>query len=100
MSESIESKSQKSSEQPFAGLLEKRTAEGWQYLGREGLAQTKFNNTDGKFEDIPFQTEEEIKQKYINLVSKVDPKSHYEVELVLDENSEKLNRLKADSTEE
>jgi len=82
----------------FSKLREQKEAEGWHFFKREGLAQTKFQ--DGKFNEIPYQTEDSIKEKYISAMKAQDPSSKYEVDLVLDENTEKLRKLREISSEE
>ncbi|OGZ16289.1 MAG: hypothetical protein A3G11_01175 [Candidatus Lloydbacteria bacterium RIFCSPLOWO2_12_FULL_51_9] len=68
-------------------------------MGREGLTQTKFSK-DAKFEEVPFQTEDAIREKYFQLARQENPSSEFEVDLVLDENTDKLRRIRELSGEE
>lgn len=86
-------------ESEFDELLKNKKAEGWYFVGREGLTQTKFSK-DAKFEEVPYQTEDSIKEKYLQMAKQEDPSSEFEVDLVLDENTDKLRRLREICTEE
>lgn len=86
-------------ESEFDKLRKNKEAEGWHFAGREGLTQTKFSK-DAKFEEVPFQTEDAIREKYLQLVKRGDPSSEFEVDLVLDESTDKLRRFREISTEE
>lgn len=48
----------------FEKFLKERVTNGWAYQGKEQLTITKFNSKNGLFEDVPFQTEEDIVRKY------------------------------------
>ena len=82
----------------FEMLIENRRAEGWHYMGLEGLTKTKFSK-EAKFEQVPDQTEDSIKEKYLNDAKQQDPTAEFEVDLVLDENTEKLRSFKKISTD-
>ncbi len=83
-----------SHESPFDALCKEKESQGWQYVSREGLTQTKFSK-DAKFEEIPYQTEEEIRARYIQEARAKNPTLNFEVDLVLDQNTEKLKKLKS-----
>jgi DNA-binding MurR/RpiR family transcriptional regulator len=83
----------------FDQLLKNRESEGWQFAGRERLTQTKFSK-EAKFEEIQFQTEEDIKKRYLNRAKQEDPSSDFEVDLILDEHIDKLTKLREMSTDE
>jgi len=87
-------------ESEFDKLLKSKEAEGWHFVGKEGLTQTKLSEKIIKFEAIPYQTEALIKEKYLQIVKQQDPSSEFEIDLVLDENTDKLRRLREISTEE
>ncbi|OGZ15205.1 MAG: hypothetical protein A3J08_03055 [Candidatus Lloydbacteria bacterium RIFCSPLOWO2_02_FULL_51_11] len=86
-------------ESEFDKLLKSREVDGWHFMGREGLTQTKFSK-DAKFEEVPFQTEDAIREKYFQLARQENPSSEFEVDLVLDENTDKLRRIRELSGEE
>ena len=86
-------------ESEFDKLLKNKEAEGWHFVGKEGLTQTKFSK-DAKFEEVPYQTENSIEDKYLQLARQENPFSVFEVDLVLDENTDKLRKFRAISTEE
>ena len=86
-------------ESGFNKLVGDKEKEGWFFVGREQLTQTKFSH-EAKFEEVPFQTEEDIKNKHLGRFRRQDPRSDFEVELVLDENTDKLKRLREISTDE
>ena len=93
----IESSTYKESE--FDKLLKSKEAEGWYFMGRERLTQTKFSK-EAKFEEAPFQTAEEIKNRYLETAKQQAPSSDFEIELILDENTDKLRRFQEISTDE
>ena len=82
----------------FETFLEQRRVEGWLYFGSEKLTKTQFSG-EAKFEEVPYQTEDSIKKKHEEIAKSQDPSSEFEVELVLDENTEKLRRFRDSSTE-
>ncbi|OGY91707.1 MAG: hypothetical protein A3B31_02215 [Candidatus Komeilibacteria bacterium RIFCSPLOWO2_01_FULL_53_11] len=86
-------------ESEFDKLLAARKAAGWHYVGREGLTQTKFSD-EAKFEEVPYQTEDAIKDRYLKETRQQDPSSEFEVDLVLDENTDMLRRFREILTEE
>ena len=86
-------------ESEFDKLLKNKEAAGWHFVGREGLTQTKFSK-DAKFEQVPYQTEDSIKEKYLQLAKQENPVSEFEIDLVLDENTDKLRRFREISTED
>lgn len=86
-------------ESEFDKLRKSKEAEGWHFVGREGLTRTKFSK-DAKFEEIPFQTEDSIKERYLQIATQQNPSSEFEVGLVLDENTDKLRRFREISTGE
>jgi len=77
----------------FALSLEAREAEGWSLVGHETLTQTKFQQ-DARFLPETVQTEDDIKEKYLKAALAEDSDSEYEVDLVLDLNTDKLGRLR------
>jgi len=81
-------------ESEFDKLCKGKALEGWSFIAREGLTQTKFSN-DAKFEEVPFQTEKSLKEKYQKIAKGQDPSSDFEVDLVLDENTDKIKRLRS-----
>lgn len=96
---SIEKESPLYKKSQFDELLKSKVAAGWYYKGMEKLTQTKFSK-DAKFEEVPYQTEDAIKEKYRQIVKQEDPSSEFEVDLVLDQNTQKLLGLRRISTEE
>jgi hypothetical protein len=96
---SIEKENLPYKESEFDKLLKGKEEEGWHFVGREGLTKTKFSK-DAKFEEIPYQTEDSIKEKYLQMAKQEDPSSEFEVDLVLDENIEKLRRFREIGTKE
>jgi hypothetical protein len=86
-------------ESGFEKISKSKELEGWHFMGREGLTQTKFSK-EAKFEEIPHQTEDEIKKRYLEFVKEQDPSSDFEIELMLDENTDKLRKLRKISTDE
>jgi len=86
-------------ESDFDSLLRTKESAGWHFMGREGLTRTEFSK-EAKFEEVPFQTEEEIKNMYLKIARQQDPTAGFEVELVLDEGSDKLKKLREISTSE
>lgn len=87
-------------ESEFDKLLKRKEAGGWHFAGKEGLTQTKFSGETVKFEEVPFQTEDSIKEKYLREAKGRDPSSEFEVDLVLNENMEKLRWFRKNGTEE
>ena len=63
------------------------------------MTKTKFSK-EAKFEEVPYQTEDSIKEKYLQIAKQEDPVSEFEIDLVLNENTDKLRRFKEISTEE
>ncbi|MFA4845177.1 MAG: hypothetical protein WC654_01310 [Patescibacteria group bacterium] len=80
-------------ETEFDRLRKNKEAEGWHFVGREGLTIPKLS-TEAKFEEVPFQTEDGIREKYLHLAQQADPSSRFEVDLVLDEHTDKLTSLR------
>jgi len=78
-------------------LLEAKKAEGWNFVAREELTRTQF--TDGRFLAVPHQTEIQIREKWLQWAKEQAPAHEFEVDLVLDENTEKLKRMREISTE-
>ncbi|MCX6743608.1 MAG: hypothetical protein NT116_05225, partial [Candidatus Parcubacteria bacterium] len=87
-------------ESEFEKLSKSKKAQGWDFMGQERLTMTKFSSKDALFLEVPFQTETQIKEKYLNLAKKQAPSHKFEVELILDENTEKLVQIRKISTEE
>ena len=83
----------------FDNLLDERAEDGWKLMGKEGLTRAKLSGS-GKFEPIPFQTEGDIKATYLEKAQEQDPDSEFEVDLVLDENTQKLRDIRQSSTPE
>ena len=83
----------------FDELLEQKRTEGWYYVGMEGLTKTQFSK-EAKFEDVVFQTEESIREKYLQIARQEDPSGEFEVDLFLDENTERLRKFRETSTDE
>lgn len=73
--------------------LERLQAEGWVILGNEHLTQVQFSK-EAKFEEIPFQTEAQIREKYLAQLAKQAPGVEFEIQLLLDENTQDLVKLK------
>lgn len=86
-------------ESEFDKLLKSKEAEGWHFVAREGLTQFKLSK-DLKFEAVPYQTEDSMKEKYLQIARQQDPSSEFEIDLVLDENTDRLQRFRKVSTEE
>lgn len=80
-------------------LIEQRKKAGWINVGRESLTETKFQK-DARFLEEQYQTEEDIKESYLKAAHAEDPDSEYEVELVLDEHTPKLDRVRKIMNEE
>ena len=80
-------------ESAFEKYRREKEQEGWYCMGREGLTQTKFSQ-EGKFEEIPFQTEDDITVRYLGAAKAQDPSSDFAIELILDENTDKLRKLR------
>lgn len=99
LSMSIEKESFPFKESHFEKLCKSKEADGWHFMGKEGLTQTKFSK-EAKFEEIPYQTEDEIRARYLAEAKQQDPASDFEVELILDENTDKLRRFREIATEE
>lgn len=53
-------------ESPFDKLRREKEAQGWNFVGREGLTQTKFSG-EAKFEEVSHQTEEDIRERYLEI---------------------------------
>ena len=87
-------------ESEFEKLRKSKTAQGWDFIGLERLTMTKFSPKNALFLEVPFQTETQIKEKYLNFAEKQAPshKFEFEVELILDENTEKLIQISKIST--
>jgi len=86
-------------ESAFDRLLQTRAADGWHFAGREELTRTRFSK-DAKFEQVPYQTENSIREKWLQIAKQQDPSLEFEAELVLDENTEKLRRFREIGTAE
>ena len=86
-------------ESEFSKIRKKKEVEGWVQIGVEKLTQIKFSK-DARFLEEPFQTEESIKQKYLEQLKKKYSKFKFEIELMLDENTEKLVNLRKIMDEE
>jgi len=86
-------------ESEFEKLRKAKTAEGWGFLGTDGLTRTKFSK-DARFEEVPFQTEEEIKAKQLMNLKNQHPEHDFEIELILDTNTPKLRGYKKILSEE
>lgn len=76
-------------ESEFDKLVQEKETKGWHFAGREGLTKTEFQK-DARFVEAPFQTEDDIKGKYLKIAKAEDLSSDYEVELVLDVNTDKI----------
>ncbi len=87
-------------ESPFETLLRTKEEDGWIPAGKESLTQTKFRSEDAKFVPEQYQTESAICQKYLEAAKQKDPSSEFEVDLVLDEETEKLRKFRENSTDE
>jgi len=87
-------------ESEFEKLSKSKKTQGWDFMGQERLTMTKFSSKDALFLEVPFQTETQIKEKYMNFAKKQAPSHKFEVELILDENTEKLVQIRKISTEE
>ena len=81
-------------EDPFDRLKKDKEAQGWIIAGHESLTHTKFRSEDARFVEVPLQTEEEIIEKYLQMAKSQDPDSEFEIELVLDENTDTLRRFR------
>ena len=86
-------------ESPFEVLLRERSEQGWHYVGREGVTTTKFTD-DARFVEVPFQTEDDIRKKYLDDARNADPASAHEVDLVFDETTDRLQRIRKISSDE
>lgn len=82
-----------SSSENFSDKLKKIEAEGWVLVGQEKLTETKFDQ-EAKFSEVPFQTEDQIKEKYLQRLKNQIPLSNFEILLILNENTEQLARLR------
>jgi hypothetical protein len=81
---------------PFETLIKERASQGWNYIGIEPLTRTKFSH-EARFEDVPFQTKEDIKTRYsgggvqdVDLVLRLSPKIEELRRLVTPEEFAKL----------
>ena len=83
----------------FDILRDQKITEGWHFMGMEGLTEIKFSK-EAKFEDVTFQTEESIREKYLQIARQEDPSGEFEVDLLLDENTDRLQRFRKTSTDE
>ena len=79
-------------ESELGKLRRSKEAEGWALVGREKLTKTKLS-PEARFEEIPFQTEDSIREHYLKQAREQNPGSDFEVELVLDETTDKLLRI-------
>lgn len=77
----------------FDSLMSKRAEEGWGYAGQEQLTKIRFSH-DARFLPVTTQSEESIREKYIRAAQEFEPDGKFEVDLVLDENTERLLSLK------
>ena len=80
-------------ETEFDKLVHEIESSGWVIVGHEGLARTKFSK-DARFLPEVFQTEEDIKEKYLDKARQEDPSNKYEIKMVLDENIDKLQSIR------
>ncbi len=64
-------------------VLAEKANGGWKYIGEEKLTENRLSVEKERFEEIPVQTESDIINKY-------SENGKYDVELVLDLNTEKL----------
>ena len=76
----------------FDKMLEEKAKAGWQYIGTEKLTETEFVE-GAKFEEITKQDEKKIKDRY-------SQGGKYEVDLVLDMNTQKIQDMKKILTKE
>ena len=86
-------------ESEFDKIRKNKEAEGWHFMGLEGLTQTRLSE-EIKFEAVPYQTEEAIQDKYLKIAKQHNPSSDFEVELMLNEDTDKLRRIRKIATEE
>lgn len=77
----------------FDNRVHEMEASGWIIVGHEGLARTKFSK-DARFLPEVFQTADDIRKIYIDKAKQEDPSHEYEIELVLDENTDKLQSIR------
>jgi hypothetical protein len=70
----------------FEKLRVEKAKDGWEYAGVEKITMTKFS-PEAKFDEILFQNETDIRKKYSN-------NGKYDVDLILDINTGKLQDFK------
>jgi hypothetical protein len=83
----------------FDDLCRRKEIDGWHFVGRENLTRPQFTDK-ALFEEVQYQTKDQIIEKYLTEAKKQNPTAIFEVELVLDEGTEKLRRLKELATDE
>lgn len=79
-------------ESVFDKMLEEKAKSHWQYIGTEKLTETEFVE-GAKFEEITKQDEKKIKERY-------SQGGKYEVELILDMNTQKIRDMRRILTKE
>lgn len=73
--------------------VEKMESNGWVCIGHESLTTVGFSS-DAKFEPVPYQTEQDIKDRHTQNILTSLPGRKFEVALVLDENTSLLSNLR------
>ncbi len=68
-------------------------------MARENLTKVEFQE-DAKFLEVPKQTEEDIREKYLKIAKENNSDTEFEVELVLDENTHTLKKMREISDDE
>lgn len=86
-------------ESEFEKVRKIKETEGWHLAGQEKLTETKFSK-EAKFEQVLYQTEDEIRTRYLMQAYQQNPTTDFEIELTLDENTDKLRRLRLAVTDE
>jgi len=81
-------------ESTYDKLIKSREAEGWIFVKTEVLTETRFQGEDAKFVEKPQQTEESIKEKHLQIIKAQDPSGNYEVDLILNTDTNKLRKLR------
>ncbi len=71
----------KPEESKLAQLFLNRADGGWRYAGPEELTESKFSTQSCKIEEVPKQTADQIKEKYIQIAKGLQPDDDFEVEL-------------------
>jgi len=81
-------------ESAYDKIIKAKEAEGWVFVKTESLTETQFQKEDARFVEVPQQTEGFIKEKYLRIFKAQNPSGNYEVDLVLNLDTDKLRKLR------